>query len=204
MAMIETKVFKETHDVKRRLFELELDLDKLLNVVRIALGAGAEATPFHAVNAEGTFRYQSGIFGLRDQLVDDVWELDRSDHIEGVRNEGLKVKVTFSNVDVACNEDIDPKPRSKKGNGAERACTGNLFAHLPKFARKQDQEWTTYYLMVDEKGAAELTIPIISGDTFSQYVERIYLSDGEEFDLEPLLNDDADTIEYFDPQVARK
>ena len=61
--MIETQVLKDQWDVDRRLAELDLRRDVLLNVVRVALSEGAEATPFHAANAEGTFRYQYGVVG---------------------------------------------------------------------------------------------------------------------------------------------
>ena len=46
--------------------------------------------------------------------------------------------------------------------------------------------------MVDEKGAAELTCPIISEDTFVAYIERIYLSDGKDFDPENFSIDEGD------------
>ena len=204
MDMIETQVWKEPWDVDRRLAELQLQRDALLNVVNIALSAGADATPYHPANAEGTFRYQNGVWALRDQIVGEKWSVHREESVEAIRNDTLKVKVAFANVSVACDDEQEPKPVSPKGAGSERACSGNLFGDLPRYAPRRDGEWATYYLMVDRNGAAELTCPIISGDTFSSYIERVYLSDGKDADPEALSIDDSDIVNDFDPQVVRK
>ena len=205
MSMIETIVLREPWDVDRRLAELQLGpRTRLLKVVAIAISAGADATAFHPANAAGTFSYQHGTWALRDGFVGDAWLLDRPDGVEAIRNDATKVKVIFSNVDVACNDEQKPKPRSRKGAGAERVCVGNLFGSLPDFAPRQPEGWATYYLMVDENGAAELTRPVIKNGTFVSNVERIYLSDGSDLDREPIALDDGDAADDFDPQVVRK
>ena len=87
---------------------------------------------------------------------------------------------------------------------AERACMGNLFGDLPEYAPNPSGDLATFYLMVDEKGATELTRPVIKGRTFSAFIERIYLDNGGD-DLTtklPLSADDA--VNDFDPQVNRK
>ena len=142
---------------------------------------------------------------MRENHVGEIWSVDRENAIEAIKNDGLKIKIAFSNVDVACNDEHDPKPRSKKGRGAEIACSGNLLPmRLPKFAPRQNDKWATYYVMVDENGAAELSRPIISGETFQTCVERIYLSDGSDFDPERILLDDDEPAQEFDPLVSRK
>ena len=202
--MIETQVRKEPWDVDRRLAELELQRNALVNVVKIALSAGADATPYHPANAEGTLRYQSGVWSLRDQFVGEKWSVHREESVEAIRNDKLKVKVAFVNVSIACDDVLMPKPRSPKGAGSESACSGNLFGDLPRHAPRQDGEWATYYIMVDGKGAAELTCPVISGGTFSSYIERIYISDGKDSDPEKIAVEDADGAVDFDPLVIRK
>lgn len=204
MDSVESVVLREPWDVDRRLTELQLNRNRLLKVRLQAVSAAADATPFHPANAAGTFSYQYGTWGLRQEFVDDVWQLDRIDGVEAIRNETVKVKVIFANVDIACSDEQPPKPRSPKGAGAERACSGNLFPSLPRFAPRQTDEWATYFLMVDVKGAAELTRPVIRGNTFGAYVERIYLSDGEDLRGTSLSLDDGDVTDNFDPQVARK
>ncbi len=55
MDMVETQVWRETWDVDRRLNELGLRRDSLMNAVVAAITAGADSTPFHPANASGTF-----------------------------------------------------------------------------------------------------------------------------------------------------
>lgn len=205
--MIETVVLREPWDVDRRLAQLELDRVKLLRIRDVARLSASNATPFHAANAAGTFAYQDGTFSLRDMYVGvgSRWVLDRSNSIEAIRNEALKTRLAFANVDLACNDDQGPKPRSGKGAGAERACLGNLFGiDLKQYAPSVSELFAGYYLMVDENGATELTRPVIKGRTFSAYVERIYLSDGSDEGLDKLTFDDSDSATDFDPQVVRK
>lgn len=206
MDVVETQVWREPWDVDRRLNELGLHRHPLMNVVVAAITAGADSTPFHPANASGTFSYMYGTWALRSEFVGDEWELDRADGVESIRNDQKKVKVVYQNVDIACDNEQGPKPRSHKGAGSERACSGNLFGTLlPQYSPCPTEEWATYYLMVDKNGAVELTRPVVRGGTFSAYVERIYLSDGGDLlDLASLPIDDDDTADGFDPQVVRK
>lgn len=204
MGMTKTVTLREPWDVDRRLAELSLKRELLLKVRAMAIGAGADATAFHAANAAGTYQYHAGTWGLRNEFVGDVWQLDRPDGVEAIRNDAAKVKVVFANVDLACNDEHDPKPRSRKGSGAERVCSGNLFGSLPKFAPKQTDKYAIYFLMVDDNGAAELSRPVVKNSTFTTPIERIYLSDGSDLDRTLLLTDDEDVASGFDPQVARK
>ena len=205
--MIETVILREPWDVDHRLAKLELDRTKLLRIRDVARLSASNATPFHAANAAGTFAYQDGTFSLRDMHVGagSRWVTDRSNGIEAIRNDALRIRIAFANVDLACNDKQGPKPRSGKGAGAERACQGNLFGDdLKQYAPSVSELFAGYYLMVDENGAAELTRPVIKGRTFSTYVERIYLSDGGDEGLDKLTFDDSDSATDFDPQVVRK
>ena len=205
MSHIETKILRDPWDVNLRLSELKLPLAKLLSAVAVARHEAGNATPYHCSNASGTFAYQHGTWALRNELVGPDWTMNREDGVEAILSRDGKTKVIFSNVNVAANDFHDPKPRSQKGAGAERACIGNLFGHLPQYApRPLSGEVATFYLMVDEEGAAELTRPVVTGGTFSAYIERIYLSDGIDPEGKGLSLDDDDAIVDFDPQVARK
>lgn len=206
MEFVETVVHEKAGDCSARLQVLGTSFAQLLRVRDVALQEAANATPFHCANAAGTFAYQHGVFALRNEHVDvGGWRLDRSEGVEGIINDRLQVRILFSNVDVACRLDLLPKPRSSKGSGAERVCSGNLFGHLPVYSQRPDEGIATYYLMVDQEGAAELARPIVLDGTFKSYVERIWLSSGLGDDLvqRPGLDSD-DTVYDFDPQVARK
>jgi hypothetical protein len=59
--------------------------------------------------------------------------------------------------------------------------------------------------MVAPNGAVELTCCGVKGGKFHNFIERIYLSDGSDFDGDlKLLLDDRDIADDFDPKVARK
>jgi hypothetical protein len=204
MDFIETRVFREPWDVDQRLDELELTRKGLLEARDVALNERANATDFHPSNSPGTFSYHHGTWALRDRFVGKRWAVDRSDGIEAIWNEDLKLKIVFCNVDLACEDDHIPKPRSEKGAGAERASGTPLFGSLPHYAPRPVEGSKLYYLMVDQNGAAELTRPVVSGGTFIGAVERIYLSSGDDGESAILAEDDTGPADNFDPQVVRK
>jgi hypothetical protein len=201
--VVETKVFRDW-DADRRLIELQLTRKGLLEIRDIAMIERANATPFHPSNSPGTLSYHHGTWGLREKFVGEVWALDRSEGIEAIRNDKLKIRIAFCNVDLACNDDHIPKPRSEKGAGAERASRPMLFPDLPRFAPRQVGGWQLFYLMIDQEGAAELTRPVVRGGTFTAAIERIYLSDGHDGDPAKMTEHDTGPTESFDPQVVRK
>lgn len=191
-------------DVEQRLRELSLTKEGLLRVVAIAIGEAANATPFHCANSAGTFAYHHGTWALRDQFVGEEWKVDRVNGIESIRHRNGETRIAFQNVDMACSDVHEPKPRSEKGSGSERVCHGNLFGDLPRYVPEGVIAGQTYYLMVDQKGAAELTMPIVKDKTFIATVERIYLSDGSDLINESLLLHKDDVVDDFDPLIARK
>ena len=204
MDFVETLVRSKPWDVDRRLAELSLTREGLLKVVGAAHAAAADATPFHPANAPGMLAYIHGIYAMRDQYVGDEWDVYYLNGVEMIRNEQLGLRIGYSNIDQACNSEHDPRARSRKGVGPERACQGNLFVDLPKYAPKPEGALATFYLMVDPDGAAELSRPVVIRDNFGSYIERNYLTDGSDFDGEALLFDEQDVAVDFDPQVARK
>ena len=203
MGMVRTIVHSEEDDVDLRLGELQLTREGLLRVVAVAKLEAANVTPFHAANAAGTFSYQYGTYTLREQFVGPDWDVSRPENVEAIYNKKLNIKIVFSNVDIAC-ADIHPKPRSAKGAGAERVCTGNLFDDLPQYAPAPKDDGATYYIMVDERGAAELSRPVVSNSGFSAMVERIFISDGKDESVPDLLLETDDAVTEFDLKVARK
>lgn len=206
MDWVETRVLNEPWDVDRRLAELLLDRKGLLRARDVALGEAANATPNHCANAAGTFSYQHGTWALRDQFIGSRWTVDRTGGVEAIFSKDLNIRVAFCNVNIACDDSSKPVPRSEKGAGAERLCESNsLFGHLPHYTRKLSDSCATFYLLVAENGACELSCPVIENGKFSSWVERIYLSDGSDFGDDrrlPLDSDDAAT--GFDPQIVRK
>jgi hypothetical protein len=205
MSQVEAIVHRESWDADKRLADMGLTREGLLAARDVAIQESANVTSFHPANAAGTLAYHHGTWALRHEFVGDTWVDDRVDGIETIRNDALKIKIAFCNVDLACDDQRPPQPRSKKGAGAERASgIGDLFADLPKFVEKPTGEFALFYLMVDGNGAAELTRPVIKAGTFEAAVERIYLSSGGGDDRLAITVDDAGPVENFDPRVVRK
>jgi hypothetical protein len=168
------------------LTELELKRDQLIAAGHHALAARAGTSPFHPANAAGYFSYADGVKGLRLECIGDDWEFFRSEGVEGICNKKLKKRVLFANVHEACGND-DPQARSRKGAGSERVACGDMFdaagIDLPVSVVKFTGDYKTYYLMVDQNGAMELSLPIVkAGGKFLRCVERIFLIDGNDLD----------------------
>lgn len=205
LSLDRTALRRKPWDVDSRLADLNLTRSGLLRVRNTAILAARDTTPDHCANAFGTFAYQYGSWGLRHVFCGKEWQKERPNNVEAIWNASLKTRVIFSNVDVACDDEQEPRPISDKGSGSERVCSGNLFEELPRYIVRQSAGDVTFYLMVDNKGAAELSRPVVSGGTFSAYIERIYLSDGKDMSDDHLdLTGGDDMANDFDPQVARK
>lgn len=110
-------------------------------------------------------------------------------------------------MDVACDFANPPKARSTKGAGSERLCEGNLFGDdMPAyFPSEATESHAIFYLMVAADGAAELSRPVVRRGVFESFVERIFLSDGADFNVESIKPlEDNETATNFDPQIVRK
>lgn len=209
MPLTQTRVLIDPNDVDARLAALPLDRAKLLTVRAMAISAAADVTGFHAANAAGTFAYHIGTFGLRLEFVGKVWRQSRPNGVEAIENEANKIRIVFANVDVACDIGRLPKPRYERSRpGAQELSQHNLFDNLPTFARKtptSDDGWLVYFLMVDDRGAAELTCAAINArGNYVDPVERIFLSDGSDLEREPDVGTLDRPATEFDPQVVRK
>lgn len=209
MSFTQTRVLAGPVEVDARLAKMPLQREKLLNVRTMALSAAADATAFHAANAAGTFAYHQGTFALRLEFVGRIWRQSRPNGVEAIENEASKIRIVFANVDIACDIGRIPRPRSERSRpGAQQLSQYNLFDNLPTFATaipKDPDGWLVYFLMVDDRGAAELTCAAINkSGNFVQPVERIFLSDGSDLDREPEVGTDDKPMTEFDPLVIRK
>lgn len=204
MESLRPRTISDPSERDQRLSEIELELDRLVAAGQHALAGRASVSPLHPSNTAGFMSYADGVKGLRAENMEGHWRFFRSEGVEGICNDELKLRVLFANVFEACGE-RDPQARSRKGAGSERVACGDLFEKagidLPDSVVKFSGDYKTYYLMVDQNGAMELSLPIVkAGGNFLRCVERIFLvvgSDLDEIDLgidEPADDTDLDFV----------
>jgi len=206
MAYVETIIAKDDWDIERRLNELGVERAKLIEIALLVLSERANITGLFPLTAAGTTAYNYGVYGLRKQFVGDHWAIDQRDNVETIRNDGLKIKIGFSNVTSACDINILPQCLSKKGAGSERAANLPLFDDLPHFTPEiPEQDFALYYLMVSIEGAVELSRPVVkAGEGFSSFIERIFIANNVLDDGCDIEVSKQDTIEEFEPIIERK
>ncbi|QDH17400.1 hypothetical protein [Swingsia samuiensis] len=197
----------EEEEVDLFLESIDASRNQFLLAGHRALHARTDATPLHAKTAKGTFLFQAAIFQVRYLLVGEKWEPSFSKGIEYIENKAKKIRVAYSTVDVCCRKDVLPKPLSKKGPATERSLNNSLFSDLPTYTKSEDTDkkdiFTTYYLLLDDKGNMELSRPIVSNKTFSSYKERNFLGNCNS-STETKMNLEGDILYDFDPQIIKK
>ena len=206
----ETKILNEAEEVEWFLRELNLSVNGILAIRDAAYTHRVDASPLMALNAAGSLAYHFGVLELRQQFLGPYWDIDRIAGIEGISHTQRKIKVGFQNVDLACSTVTDPKPCSEKGAGAERECVGNLFEFsgvaAPKMVRAVAIHRMSYFVMVDERGAVEVSRPVIENGRFAGFLDRIFVSDGSDLrDFGLGLDGDAPPpIDDFDVSIIRR
>lgn len=200
MSLIETAIHQGL-SMEQRLAELGLNRESLEKVAKVASGAKNDSTANDPANAPGTFSYIYGTRTLREEFVGEEWAIDQTESVEAIQNEKLQIRVIFQNVDVACVEDITPRPRSRKGAGSERVCQGNIF---PEFPMPEENGHATYYLMLAQDGAFELSQPIVRRGKFDEFVERIFIATEDPLDIDISGDKSTEAVNDLDIDVTRK
>lgn len=205
---IETEIIADPVEVENVLADFNLTVSGILSVRDAARSHFLDAGPLMAINAPGTLAYHYGIQEIRVQFLGKHYKVDRSGGVEAiVSHDGLR-KIVFQNVDLACSKSFEPRPRSEKGAGFEQACVGNLFdyagVNLPRKVRPDSSHTAVLFVMVDERGAVEVSRPVVSSGGFSGFVQRIWVSDGSDLESsvhrKPLLS----PVEDFHVAVTRR
>jgi hypothetical protein len=203
------KVLAEDLEVVPRLEQLGTTKAELLQVVRAAVGARRNATPFHPLSAGGLFAYLAGTEHLRSVFVPRGWEICRRDNIESIYHKAIGLKIVYQNAERAGDPISDPIAVSKKGAGAARAVELGQYDLFPEVRELEVAEITaaTWYLFVYADGPdvrAELSCPMaINDEQFDQFHERILLVQKGDWDSVDPLADDAPLTD-FEVNVSRK
>ena len=194
-------------NVELRLADFGLTIDQLTAIADVARTWAEDASPLMPQNAPGTLAYIYGVHELRNQILGDDWEVDRSCSIEAVINRRLKMRIAYQNVDRSCDPDYAPNPRTPKGSGAENITGPTLFEHAgvepgPLTGIEQD-DIPTYYVMVGEDRSIELSHPVVKNGSYKHFNERIFVNRPTD-DWEQEIDLETGPIEDFDIAVTFK
>jgi len=205
---VETEIVDDPAAVAAALKDIGLSVAGVLAVRDIALARFRDVGPFMPANAAGTMAYHHGVEAMRMQFVGDHYRMDRTGGIESIISQDGKRKVVFQNVDVASSKTMEPSPRSEKGSGLEQACTLNLFealgVKLPRQVRQDNGVSAVFFIMVDDRGAVEVSRPVLKDGGFAGLVQRILVSDGTDLEVEIKSKPLAAPAEDFNVSVKRK
>ncbi|MGC5780246.1 hypothetical protein [Methylobacterium sp. NFXW15] len=202
-------VLAEENEVAPRLEQLGLSKAILLEVIRAAVGARRNATPFHPITTAGFNAWSEGTAHLRRILVSQGWRMGDKDNIASVYNAETDTKIIFQNAERAGDLLNDPIANSRKGAGAARAVERAQYDLFPETQIKEIEEartklWCLFVMAEGDDVRAELSRPIaINEEQYDEFHERIVLvQHGEWQGLD--LSDDNEPPLDFDVTVSRK
>ena len=62
-----------------------------------------------------------------------------------------------------------------------------------------------HFIMVDERGAVEVSRPVLEGGKFSKFIQRLFVSDGSELEQIKITGSDiSEPIDHFDIAISRR
>ncbi|AWW75169.1 hypothetical protein CD351_12095 [Erythrobacter sp. KY5] len=207
MTSFATQIIETEQEVDARLHDFGLVRGQILAIADVAKAQAEDASPLMPKNAPGTLAYVYGVNELRNQLLDGIWSVDRTQNIESVINRELGLRIGFQNVDHACDVTFPPMPRSAKGTAAEGMSGPTLFDYSGVEMGTPTGALTdgvpTYYVMVGEDGSVELSHPIISDGAYTDFIERILIR-GVGGDWSEEIDPETGPISEFDVPVSLK
>lgn len=184
--LVETEIIEDPEQVSLILESWGLSISGVLAIRDAAYMQMVDASPLMASNAPGTLAYHYGVLEMRVQFLGKHWEIDRRGGIEAISTPTDDRKLMFQNVDMACSKVTNPKPRSEKGAEAERECQDNLFRFYgiaaPEKVWSDKASKAVHFIMVDMRGAVEVSRPVLEDGKFSQFIQRLFVSDGSELE----------------------
>ncbi len=207
---VEETIIDGPEEVRLFLEGNDLHISGILSVRDAAHVHLVDTSPLMARNAPGSLAYHYGVLETRLQFLGKNWEISRDGGFEAIFNPEKKIKLGFQNVDLASVKVRRPQPRSEKGAGAERQCEGNLFDYFgvaaPQLVRLPKGIVQVFYVMVDERGAVEVSRPVIENGWFTGMVTRCFVSDGSDLagqEVTPFGGLDT-PVDDFDVPVIRR
>ncbi|MEM9734404.1 MAG: hypothetical protein AAF903_13100 [Pseudomonadota bacterium] len=103
MPAFSTSIVDESFAVEERLADFGLNKAQFLAIRDSARAATDDASPLMPLNAPGTLGYIHGVEALRGQILDSIWQIDRTLGVEAVVNRERGIRIGYQNVDRACD-----------------------------------------------------------------------------------------------------
>ena len=208
--------FAEAAKIAPILADLELDFDKLVEVVR---SADRERALCNANDPKGfdlIVMNAKVARGLRDQFCGERWERDETDNQPGIRNSFLKKRIIPCNFDMQAGQIDGPDPTNltEKGSASKKKVRCNLTPWIPGLPDPSDGEtddengYVTYvlgsYWSADHGLRAELSRPkAFASGRYTRFETRIILLNGSENPAGDFKTDRVPT-EVVDIAIKRK
>lgn len=210
--MTETLIFEDSQQIVNKLSMFGVTKKELQSIALDAVSARNDATPFHPINAPGTFSYHAGVASSRMLFVQKSpkWVVGRPNGIEAVVNKELNLTIVFQNVDRACGAK-NPKAISEKREGSRKLIenpTPFLFKYMEDDAKLKENH-DVWFLCVSSNGEEirmELSLPkSVSSGQFDSFKERIFIiTDDDWLDLGEDTEEFEPENQNIDIEITRK
>ena len=198
-----TVIYEEPFERDKRLRELGLSRESLIQIVEACVIGRGETTDNDPRSAGGYFAYSFGTRRMRELYRGkDGWDKGQCDGIETIDHHGRKIRIGVVSTDSGtCVNSRSPRNKTYKGPAAEKVTDLNsqIEMHfvdgngqpLPRIESVND--YTMWYLCVFDSGStvrAELSMPVtFRCGYFVKFAERIFIVGPGEWD----------TIEHIEP-----
>jgi len=206
-------VYKESWDSSRRLKELRLTREGLIEAVKASVAGRGDCTDNDPPAAPGWNSWRYGVRRIREIYRSEGWDKDDTNQLSTIANHDLQIKVAVCNTDdgTAIDDQI-PRNRSRKGVASERATDVNttpyLFREMEEDKARNTADYVTWYLCIyneDENVRAELSCPSsLEAGYFTDYSERIFIITEGEWKKLDLTGQDDNFGTEFEIKVSRK
>ncbi len=188
--MGETAFYIDPWDRDKRLRDLVLDRDPLIEVVRAAVAGRGNCTDNNPKSSPGFYAWDFAITELRRLYRGkDGWDRFEENGVEGIVHHKRKLKITVVSTDFGtCDKLRSPRNRTPKGPATEKITDLNSQYELfPRSdIRRSEDGYQMYVICIFDDGAkvrAELSLPVrFLSNHFIKFSERIFLIGPDEWE----------------------
>lgn len=209
----------DPNDVHRRLKALGLTFEECMRVVNAMVAAFNGCTDNDPPTAAGWDAWRFGTRTFRDVKRSHGWEKDDQDNLSTIVHPDRAFRIAVVNTNEATGvREAQPKNKSAKGSGSERAVRLNREPPLPipEFLKEYEEAlaaaarsdapiWYLCAYISNDAVRAELSFPMtVEGGYLCNWRERIILIDQNGPVCDVRGRDDDDYGPDFDIPVRRK